>query len=167
MDRPAAGDEGGEPAGPDSPKELKARALRLLMRREHSRAELSKRLLPHAESAEAVELLIEELVQKKFLSEDRMAEARAHVLARKYGASRVRHDLAAKGVAEETIERVAAEARSTELERAIAIFRRKFREPAGSPQDRARRMRFLASRGFSSDTIRKVIAESGKDDPDE
>ena len=118
MGRPGAGDEGGEPAGPDSPKELKARALRLLMRREHSRAELSKKLLPHAESGEAVELLLEELVQKKFLSEDRMAEARAHVLSRKYGASRVRHDLGAKGVAEETIERVAAEARSTELERA-------------------------------------------------
>jgi regulatory protein len=167
MGRPGAGEEGAEPAGPDSAKELKARALRLLMRREHSRAELSKKLLPHAESGESVELLLEELVQKKFLSEDRMAEARAHVLSRKYGASRVRHDLAAKGVAEETIERVAAEARSTELERATTIFKRKFREPPGSPQDRAKRMRFLASRGFSGDTIRKVIAGSGKDDPGE
>ena len=167
MSRPAAGDEGGEPAGPDSPKELKARALRLLMRREHSRVELSKKLAPHAESIDAVESLLDELVQKKFLSEDRMAEARAHVLSRKYGASRVRHDLKAKGVAEETIERVAAEARTTELERAIAIFNRKFREPAGSPQDRAKRMRFLAARGFSSDTIRKVLAQSGKEDPDE
>ncbi|MBS0337804.1 MAG: recombination regulator RecX [Proteobacteria bacterium] len=137
------------------------------MRREHSRVELARKLAPHAESEEALELLLDELVQKKFLSEDRMAEARAHVLSRKYGASRVRHDLSAKGVAEETIERVAAEARSTELERALAIFRRKFREPAGTPQDRARRMRFLASRGFSSDTIRKVLAQSGKDQPGE
>jgi regulatory protein len=70
-------------------------------------------------------------------------------------------------VAEETIERVAAEARLTEVGRAIAIFNRKFREPAASPQDRAKRMRFLASRGFSHDTIRKVLSRSGKDDPGE
>ena len=163
MRRPGAPDGAEEAPGPDSPKELKARALRLLMRREHSRAELAKKLAPHAESVDVVETLLDELVQKKFLSEDRMAEARAHVLSRKYGASRVRYDLHSKGVAEETIERVAAEARTTELERAIAIFNRKFREPAGSPQDRAKRMRFLAARGFSSDTIRKVLAQSGKD----
>jgi len=165
--RPGDVDEGGEPAGLDSPKELKARALRLLMRREHSRAELAKKLAPHAESEEAVAQLLEDLVARKLLSEDRMAEARAHVLSRKFGTSRLRHDLKSKGVAEETIERVAAEAHLTEVERAIAIFRRKFREPAGSPQERAKRMRFLASRGFSSDTIRKVLAQSGKDEAGE
>ena len=156
-----------EQSGPDSPKELKARALRLLMRREHSRVELARKLAPHAESKDAVESLLDELVQKKFLSEDRMAEARAHVLSRKFGASRVRQDLHAKGVAEETIERVAAEARTTEVERATAIFNRKFRDPAASPQDRAKRMRFLAARGFSHDTIRKVLAQTGKDDSGE
>ena len=164
MSRPEAEEEGGEPDGPDSPRELKARALRLLMRREHSRAELAKKLAPHAESEDAVELLLDDLVARKFLSEDRMADARAHVLSRKFGTSRLRHDLKSKGVAEETIERVAAEARLTEVGRALAIFKRKFREPADSPQDRAKRMRFLASRGFSHDTIRKVLAQSGKDE---
>ncbi len=152
--------------GPDTPKELKARALRLLMRREHSRAELAKKLGPHAESHEAVESLLGELVQKKFLSEDRMAEARAHVLARKFGASRIRQDLRARGVAGETIDRVADEAKVTEVERAKDIWRRKFREPGATPAERAKQMRFLASRGFSGDTIRKVIAQSGKEDPE-
>ena len=41
-------------SGPDSPRELKARALRLLMRREHGRAELAKQLLSHAESPEVI-----------------------------------------------------------------------------------------------------------------
>ena len=73
----------GSESKPDTPKELKARALRLLMRRDQSRAELVRQLLPHAESSEAVEQLLTELLARKLLSEDRMAESRAHTLSRK------------------------------------------------------------------------------------
>lgn len=148
---------------PDTARELKARALRLLMRREHSRMQLGARLAPFAESPAAVETLLDELVQRKLLSEDRMAEQRAHVLSRKYGVARIRQDLKAKGVAEDAIVRVAAEAQSTELARATEIWRRKFREPAADPAGRARQMRFLASRGFSGEVIRKVLAAAGDD----
>jgi regulatory protein len=155
--RPVMGDSG-EKSGPDTPRELKARALRLLMRRDHGRAELVRKLTQHAESTEAVELLLDELVRRKLLSEDRVAESRANTLSRKFGVSRIRHDLRAKGIADETIERVAAEAQSTEVERAREIWKRKFREPAASRADRAKQMRFLAARGFSHDTIRKVLS---------
>jgi regulatory protein len=148
-----------ESTGPDSPRELKARALRLLMRRDHGRAELVCKLTQHAESPEAVELLLDELVRRKLLSEDRVAESRANTLSRKFGVSRIRHDLRAKGVADETIERVAAEAQSTEVERAREIWKKKFRSPASNPAERAKQMRFLAARGFSFDTIKKVFAE--------
>ena len=150
-------------SGPDSPRELKARALRLLMRREHGRAELAKQLATHAESAEAVEQLLDELVRRKLLSEDRMAEQRAHVLSRKYGASRVRHDLRARGVGDETIARVTAEVEATELARARAIWTRKFRSAATTPSERAKQMRFLASRGFSGDTVRRVLSQSDEE----
>ena len=153
----------GAEAKPDSPKELKARALRLLMRRDQSRAELARQLLPHAESAAAVDLLIDELLQRKLLSEDRLAESRAHTLSRKYGASRVRQDLRGKGISDETIERVTAEAKSTELERAREIWKKKFREAATSRPERAKQMRFLAARGFSGDTIRKVLDQTDGD----
>ncbi len=149
-----------EKSGPDTPRELKARALRLLMRRDHGRAELVKKLAQHAESDEAVELLLDELVRRKLLSEDRVAEARVHTLSRKFGASRIRHDLRGKGIADETIQRVTAEAQATEFERAKEIWKRKFREPASSQSERAKQMRFLAARGFSHDTIRKVLASS-------
>jgi regulatory protein len=147
-----------EKSGPDTPRELKARALRLLMRRDHGRAELVRKLTQHAESVEAVEQLLDELVRRKLLSEDRVAESRANTLSRKFGVSRIRHDLRAKGIADETIERVAAEAQSTEVERAREIWKRKFREPAASRADRAKQMRFLAARGFSHDTIRQVLS---------
>ncbi len=158
--RPVMGDAE-EKSGPDTPRELKARALRLLMRRDHGRAELVRKLTQHAESVAAVEQLLDELVRRKLLSEDRVAESRANTLSRKFGVSRIRHDLRAKGIADETIERVAAEAQSTEVERARQIWKRKFREPASSRADRAKQMRFLAARGFSHDTIRKVL--SGND----
>lgn len=160
MNQPAERSDSDEKSAPDTPRELKARALRLLMRRDHGRAELVKKLAQHAESDEAVEQLLDELVRRKLLSEDRMAESRANTLSRKFGVSRIRHDLRAKGIADETIERVAAEAKATEVERAREIWKRKFREPAASRADRAKQMRFLAARGFSHDTIRKVMGST-------
>jgi regulatory protein len=146
--------------GPDTPAELKARALRHLVRREHSRAELARKLAPHAESPEALEQLLDALAAKKQLSDERYAELRAYQLSRKYGAARIRLDLKSKGVAEEVVERVSA---GGELERAASILQRKYRAPASSREERARRMRFLQSRGFSHDTIRKLLSSDDAD----
>jgi len=129
----------------------------LLARREHSRAELSRKLARHADSPEALERLLDELTQKRQLSDERYAEARARQLARKYGAARIVDDLRAKGVAEETAAGVAAGARADELERARAILARKYPSPAATPEERARRARFLQSRGFSHEVIRRVV----------
>ena len=141
--------------GPDTPAALKARALRHLARREHSRAELARKLALHAESPAALEQLLDALAAKKQLSDERYAELRAHQLSRKYGAARIRLDLKAKGVAQELIERVCA---AGELERAASILRRKYGAPASSRAERARRMRFLQQRGFSHDTIRSLLS---------
>jgi len=143
-----------EPAA-DSPAELKARALRFLARREHSRAELSRKLAPHAESAEALLFLLDELEKRKQLSDERYAEVRAHWMARKYGAAKIRQDLKAKGVAEEVAARVSTDG---ELERARGILARKYRDAATTAEEKARRMRFLQGRGFSFDTIRGALA---------
>lgn len=146
---------------PDTPGELKARALRHLARREHSRAELARKLAPRAESPEALEQLLDALAAKKQLSDERYAEARAHQLARKYGAARIRHDLRSKGVDETIVARASA---ADERERAAAILARKYRSPASTPMERARRMRFLQSRGFSHDTIRTLLSSDAAGD---
>jgi regulatory protein len=140
--------------GPDTPAELKARALRFLVRREHSRLELARKLVPHAPSAEALERLLDELEAKKQLSDTRYAEMRARVLARKYGEARIRHDLKAKGIAEPLIDAVSG---GDELERARAILERKYRTPATSREERARRARFLQGRGFSMTVIGRLL----------
>jgi len=148
---------------PESAGELKARALRLLARREHTRAELAKKLAPHAGSGEAVEALLDGLVAQHLLSEARYAEERARVLARKFGAARIRHDLRSRGVAPELADRVAA---GDELERAIAIVRRRYPAPAASWSERARRARFLERRGFSHATIRAALGAAADERED-
>src|SRR3954470_8282558 len=139
---------------PDTPAALKARALRYLARREHSRAELSRKLAPRAESAEALLFLLDELEKRKQLSDERYAETRANSMARKYGAARIRQDLKAKGVADDVAALISS---AGELERAKAILARKYREPATTREDKARRARFLQGRGFSMDVIQRLV----------
>jgi regulatory protein len=124
------------------------------MRREYSRAELARKLAPHAESVAALQSLLTELEEKKQLSDQRYAEARAHWLSRKYGAEKIRQDLKAHGVADAVAERISSEG---DLEKARAILARKYRQPATNREETAKRMRFLQSRGFSYETIRSAL----------
>jgi len=140
---------------PDTPAELKARALRYLVRREHSRAELARKLAPYAESQAAVEAVLDLLLSKKQQSDERFASERARSLSRKYGSARVVHDLKSRGVAADIAERVACEA--DDLKKAGEIISRKFKTQATTREERARRARFLQSRGFSYDVIRRTV----------
>lgn len=129
--------------------------MRYLARREHSRDELARKLAPHAESPELLEALLRELESKKQLSNERFAEVRAHWLARKYGAARIRHDLKSKGVSPEVSDRAVTEL--DDMARAKEILARKYRAPATTREERAKRARFLQGRGFSGDVIRRLV----------
>jgi regulatory protein len=146
---------------PDTPAELKARALRYLVRREHSRLELARKLTPFAESPAAVAAVLDSLASRKQLSDERFAEERARSLSRKYGAARIRQDLKARGITAE----VAAQASSAfdELEKARHILQRKYRFPADSREELARRARFLQARGFSYEVISRLILKVDAD----
>ena len=139
---------------PDTPTELKVRALRLLTQREHSRAELARKLAPHAESPQMLDALLAELTQRKQLSDERYAETRTHWLSRKYGAARIRQDLKAHGVADAVIDRVSTEG---DLEKAKSILARKYREAATTREEKAKRARFLQGRGFSYDVVHRLL----------
>ena len=137
--------------------DLKARALRLLARREHTRAELAGKLAGDAASAEELDALLAQLEGRKQLSDERYAEARAHRLSRKFGALRVRRELVAKGVEKEAAARFAADVEKSDLQRARSILARKYRTLATTPSERARRTRFLLSRGFAGEVIRRAL----------
>ena len=139
---------------PDTPAELKQRALRYLVRREHSRAELARKLAPHAESQQAVEDVLDGLLSRKQLSDERFAQERARSLSRKYGPARIRHDLKARGISDQVIDGLG---REDELARAAAILRKKFPRTAASLEEKARRARFLQGRGFSAEVVHRLV----------
>ena len=142
---------------------LRERALRLLARREHSRSELGRKLTAHVGPGDDLEALLEDLQRRKLLSDERYAESRTHALSRKLGAARIAYELRAKGLDKGLAERASEAARATEVERARAVWMRKFRTAPATREERAKQMRFLQSRGFSFDAIRAVVRGAGED----
>lgn len=145
----------------ESAAKLKARALRHLVRREHSRAELALKLAPYAESREALHALLDALSARNQLSDERFAAERQRSLSRKYGPAKIRGDLKARGIDPQLIERIPVE---RELETASAILKRKYRLPADSREERAKRARFLQARGFSAEVIHRLVLGEGEDE---
>jgi regulatory protein len=141
---------------------LKGRALRLLAGREHSRAELEKKLAPHEQEPGELQRALDELQAKGFISEQRVVESVLHRRAARLGAGRVKQELQAKGISADAVAEAVERLRGTETERAREVWRKKFGEPAADLAGRARQMRFLASRGFGAEAIRRVVR--GADD---
>ena len=141
---------------------LKGRALRCLAAREHSRAELERKLAPHEEAPGQLARVLDELQAKGFIDEQRVVESVIHRRAGRLGALRIRQELQGKGLAPEAVQAAVAQLQHSELARARDIWRRKFGEAPADAAARARQMRFLAARGFSGETVRRVV--SGPDD---
>ena len=139
---------------------LREQAIAYLAQREHSRAELARRLARHADDPDEIQPLLDELVRRKLLSDDRYAEARANALGRKFGATRIAWELRAKGVGNAAIAQATREVRATELPRAREAWAKWFGRPPRGAAERAKQIRFLQGRGFSFDTIRHVIGRT-------
>jgi regulatory protein len=142
---------------------LRARALGYLARREHSRAELLRKLAPHAESREALDALADDLERRKLLSDARYAEARVHTLSPRYGAARIAQELRLRGVNDSITQTAIQPARETEIQRARAVWLKRYGAPAADALQRAKQQRFLQGRGFSFEVIRRVVAGTDED----
>lgn len=143
---------------------LKGRALRLLSQREHSRAELQRKLRPHVQEGDDLDAVLAELEDKDFISEERVVASVVNLRAGRMGAARIRQELQAKGVGGEVVQQALAQLQDTELARAREVWRRRFGEPAADSQARAKQMRFLMARGFSGDVAHRVIRGGTADD---
>ena len=136
---------------------LRARALRLLARREHSREELRRKLSGEDVDPEVVDGLLVELQQAGWLSEQRLAEQLVGAARGRYGARRVLQRLREKGVEGEPLEQAAASLKTQDLDSARALWRKRFGKAPQSLQEKAKHARFLAGRGFSSEVIGRVL----------
>lgn len=141
---------------PESGRALRVAALRLLTRRDHSRAELKAKLAALAESEEQLEAVLDVLQAERLLSDKRYAAQRVVARAGRYGDARLKQELRQQGVSDDDISTALPEG-GDEAMRCRAVLTRKFQQPAQTREELARQMRFLQYRGFSSDVIRRVM----------
>jgi regulatory protein len=147
-----------------TPLSLKGRALRLLSGREHSKAELARKLAPFEDEPGALMRTLDELQAKGFISEQRVVDSVLHQRAAKLGSARIQHELQRRGLDPDLVRSAVATLQDTELERARAVWRKKFSAVPTDAGARGQQMRFLASRGFSGEVVRRVVGGDTTDD---
>jgi regulatory protein len=141
-------------------KRLLRLAVAALARREHSRAELERKLQRRLQAEETpadIARILDRLQARGLLSDQRMAVALVRTRSTRYGRLRIQQELQRRGVDRETI---AATLPPTGEESAVAtaVWQRKFGQVATTPQERARQGRFLAARGFAASVIARILS---------
>jgi len=148
-----------DPEQARDPARVRAKALGLLARREHSAGELGRKLEGRGYDSTAVEAVLSSLEQEKLLSDDRFVEEFVAARVRRgSGPMKIREELRGKGVDSGLVEQAMA-ARKGEWGGMAEEARRK-RFGTAPPKDmteRARQGRFLQQRGFTMDDIRKAL----------
>jgi regulatory protein len=124
---------------------------------------LRQKLQPHAEDPGELDLLLEDLEKRGWLSEARFVEQVTTVRRRKYGAGRILNELREKGVSPEMIEQARIRLGRDELADARAVWKKKFGNLPGTLAEKGRQARFLAGRGFSAQVVHAVL-KSGEED---
>ena len=158
---------------PKQSPSLKARALRLLSLREYSRKDLAAKLAesearcgklggdqaeqaPESRNAQ-IEAVLDDFEARGWLSDERFAEALVRRRSERYGMRKIADELERAGVDSKQSAKLLGVLKETEFQRAYDLWMRKYGQCATEQKERARQYRFLASKGFGSDIVAKVI----------
>lgn len=143
----------------------RAQALKLLARREHAPMELMRKLRQRGYEQDIVERVIDELTAENFLSVERYAENVAYSRAQRgQGPNRIYAELAAVNVDGELIETVLSRLDIDWTASAQTVRQKRFgNEHPTDHAARAKQMRFLQQRGFTSDQIKFAMLETSDD----
>ena len=140
---------------------MRERALRLLARREHSRAELARKLEAAGFARDEVGQLLDAFEAKNWLSDRRFAESYIADHRARAGSIKLAYDLRQRGVADSVIESVLSDNRDSEHDRAHEVWQKKFGAPPANAAEKAKQIRFMQSRGFAGEVIRRAIDGNG------
>jgi len=146
---------------------LKARALRFLSQREHSRLELKRKLERIAQEGDDIDALLDTLEAANWLSQERFSESLIHRRAARYGNSRIVAELQNHGIGGEALQELKAGLAKDETARACEVWRRKFGIVAADAQERGKQIRFLIQRGFSQRAVQAAVKGAPDDYFDE
>ena len=145
-------------------QKIKDRAYLLLSGRDHASVELKQKLLKKGFSAAIIEDVLQELDDKELLRDDRFAKKFATDKAelRKWGPIKIKQALLKKGVGKNAAE-IAVENATSDLEQDqicvdLALKRRSrfLREPDLFKR-KQKIYRYLAGKGYTSDSIKKAL----------
>ncbi len=144
---------------PTPPKSPRNTALNLLARRDHTAAELTRKLrLKNFELAD-IEAAVQKLEQDGLLNNTRFVEQFIHQRrAKGYGPNRIHAELIERGIPESLIEEVLNITDNAWLSHARRVWQKRFKSQ--KPADfkaRAQQMRFLQYRGFTREQIESVF----------
>ena len=143
--------------------EIKQAALRLLAIREHSRAELRRKLRSRETDEGLLERVLDGLEAQRALSDQRFVEA--YIASRKrkgFGPVRIRMELREKGV-DSGLASDWLDENNPEWDEVLKqAARRKFGQTSAADfRELGKRMRFLEYRGFSPERIRLLLQDDG------
>ena len=142
---------------------LRQRALDYLAKREYSVAELAQKLNTVARqyelNADEIPEILADFKKRNWVSDTRFTEQILHARKSKFGSARIAHELREKGVSDELISEAVQDVKENELANAKAVWRKKYDMPPASREEWAKQARFLQSRGFGFEIIKKVINE--------
>lgn len=131
----------------------------MLARREHGHRELAAKLVAKGFESQLVGSVVDQLESENLVSDARFVEALYHQRTQRgYGPARIAAELRDKGVADDLITQWVDFADRQWISRLQDLRRRKYGDaPPVDARERARQMRFLQSRGFTLEQIRRVM----------
>ncbi len=145
---------------------LRARALKWLSMREHSRAELSRKLAAHTEDRAEIESLLDQLQQAGHLSDDRFVQSLVRRRSERFGRLRIALELRGHDLDPPLLREAADGLRESERQRALQVWIRRFGQRAADLSELGRQRRFLAQRGFDADAIAWVLRHANTQSDD-
>jgi len=152
---------------------LKARALRLLSLREYTRKGLAAKLAesearwsklgidqteqtPESINSQ-IDAVLDDFEARGWLSDERFAESLVRRRSERYGMRKIADELERAGVDAKQSAELLGHLKETEFQRAFDLWTRKYGALAQDQKEKARQYRFLASKGFSSEVVSRVL----------
>ena len=149
---------GPNPKRARSEPSLRARALRLLARREHSREELRRKLAAHVVD-ENLESILDDLTQRGWLSDARYAEHAIRAKARRFGPLKLAQHLRERGLDEEAIAAGFHAAGEEGVASIETVWKSRFDARPQDDRELGRQVRFLQGRGFAIPAILRFLKD--------
>lgn len=165
---------------------LLARAIAILSRREHSEKELRQKLQRYTDDFDEIDSVISRLQRENWQSDERFVESFVQSREQRWGNQKILQALSQHDLNHEQLSDLKEDLKDSEYQRAREVWIKRFGAKYGidlydvdsavdhefydeteqlsieeQAKEKARQMRFLASRGFSADVVYKVVNSRG------